>query len=261
MPRRLPAFLALSLALLPLAAPGARAATSIPLDGAVLTLAALPPEADGTIRGAIRIELRPGWKTYWIDPGQSGIPASYSFTQGAATLRYPAPHRFGEGIERANGYSGPFAIAFELQGAGPGPVAVSAMLGLCRDICVPASGTVSTAPDEGDRALVEAAFAALPAPAPDGAIPGAALSADGKVLTLALSSASAARPEDVFVSGPEGWYFGEAPAGTATRDGLAFAVPVLGRPRKGPPLGAVDIVLGGTGGGTERRAVPVESAR
>ena len=29
---------------------------------------------DGIVRGALEIALEPGWKTYWREPGSSGVP-------------------------------------------------------------------------------------------------------------------------------------------------------------------------------------------
>ncbi len=32
------------------------------------------PAADGKLKGMLDIELKPGWKTYWRDPGDAGVP-------------------------------------------------------------------------------------------------------------------------------------------------------------------------------------------
>ena len=31
-------------------------------------------DADGRLEGILDIELKPGWKTYWRDPGDAGVP-------------------------------------------------------------------------------------------------------------------------------------------------------------------------------------------
>jgi DsbC/DsbD-like thiol-disulfide interchange protein len=30
--------------------------------------------ADGHLRAVLRVDLQPGWKTYWMDPGDAGVP-------------------------------------------------------------------------------------------------------------------------------------------------------------------------------------------
>ncbi|RUX21351.1 hypothetical protein EOA27_06205, partial [Mesorhizobium sp. M2A.F.Ca.ET.037.01.1.1] len=32
------------------------------------------PDEAGKIRGVLDIALKPGWKTYWRDPGDAGVP-------------------------------------------------------------------------------------------------------------------------------------------------------------------------------------------
>lgn len=228
-------------------------------------LASEAPRADGSVRGALLLDLAPGWKTYWIDPGESGIPPTIDFTAtagfGHAALRFPAPLRFGEGLARANGYDRSLAVAFELApepGSRLGPVEASILLGVCREICIPVQATLTAAP-AGDGS-VEAAFAALPstgAKAP--AIASAALAAD--TLTVAVTrpaQAGSGAEADLFVSGPDGWYFGEPEAPSRQADRLVFSVPLLERPRgeTGPPE-RVDIVFTQGADAMEARGIKV----
>lgn len=115
-------------------------------DEVTLRLVAGEPDDEGTVRGALVVDLAPGWKTYWIDPGDAGIPPSVDFsaTQGApaADVSFPAPRRFGGDAVRSNGYTAPMAIAFTLEGldpASPAPVEASVMLGICETICIPST--------------------------------------------------------------------------------------------------------------------------
>src|SRR5688500_18454149 len=42
------------------------------MEGARIRLVtASKPDADGRLRGILDIELKPGWKTYWRDPGDA----------------------------------------------------------------------------------------------------------------------------------------------------------------------------------------------
>ena len=48
----------------------------------------------------VQLRMEPGWKTYWRNPGDSGVPPSFDF-KGSTNLKqaevlYPAPHRFAD---------------------------------------------------------------------------------------------------------------------------------------------------------------------
>src|SRR5579863_1491597 len=58
--------------------------------------------ADATyLRAGIEIRLDPGWKTYWREPGDSGVPPTFDFSGSenvkAVTVEWPAPERFPDG--------------------------------------------------------------------------------------------------------------------------------------------------------------------
>jgi DsbC/DsbD-like thiol-disulfide interchange protein len=153
------------------------------------------PDAQGRLRGALQVELRPGWKTYWRDPGEAGVPPSIDVSANphllSATLDFPAPERHGQGDLVWAGYGGPvmLPVTFQFQSAdafgqfgsadasgqlgsadASGLIDASVFLGLCETICIPlqAELVVDTAHDADapqDAALVGQAFAALPQPA------------------------------------------------------------------------------------------------
>jgi DsbC/DsbD-like thiol-disulfide interchange protein len=53
------------------------------------------------LRAGVEIRLDPGWKTYWRDPGDSGVPPTLDFSGSenvkAVTVLWPAPERFADG--------------------------------------------------------------------------------------------------------------------------------------------------------------------
>ena len=56
----------------------------------------------------VQLRMEPGWKTYWRNPGDSGVPPSFDF-KGSTNLKqaevlFPAPHRFAEADGTAIGY-------------------------------------------------------------------------------------------------------------------------------------------------------------
>src|ERR1700710_3338134 len=56
--------------------------------------------------GGVAFELKPGWKTYWRTPGDSGVPPRFDFSKSdnieAVTVLWPAPSKFDDG---AGGHS------------------------------------------------------------------------------------------------------------------------------------------------------------
>lgn len=244
---------ALGLALLASEAHAEGNGATLATDQVTISLARENAMPDGTVRGALVVDLAPGWKTYWIDPGASGIPPTIDFSEtrglGGATLRFPAPHRLGEDFSRANGYKQPVSIAFELAPkpqAAIGPIEAQILLGVCAEICIPVQANLTGESDAAvDAPLVAAAFSALPDRSGDiGRIRSAVANAEGDVLTITAEYAEAAETPDLFVRGPEGWYFDE-PAAPTSRDGnLVFEVKVVDRPRgaEGAPK-TIDVVF------------------
>ena len=53
------------------------------------------------VRAGVEIKLDPGWKTYWRDPGDSGVPPKLDFAGSdnvkSVTVLWPAPERFPDG--------------------------------------------------------------------------------------------------------------------------------------------------------------------
>jgi DsbC/DsbD-like thiol-disulfide interchange protein len=58
--------------------------------------------ADTTwLRAGVEIRLDPGWKTYWRDPGDSGVPPTFDFSGSenvkSVAVQWPAPEHFPDG--------------------------------------------------------------------------------------------------------------------------------------------------------------------
>jgi DsbC/DsbD-like thiol-disulfide interchange protein len=188
--------------------------SSFTTEGVTIRLVAEAPDADGRVRGAVLFDLQPGWKTYWIDPGESGIAPVLDFAASTGiappTLDFPAPERLDEGGIGFNGYDAPMAIAFETRAepdSGP-HVSLDLFAGICRDICVPVSTMLTSEPagmsSVEDAAIIDRAFLALP---PVEKANGATAQLEGDELVIAgLSVEGPAK--DLFISGPPGWQFG-----------------------------------------------------
>lgn len=169
-PIRALAFLALAAAI---AAPASAADGWHETEGARIRLLAEPTGPDGIIRGALQIDLEPGWKTYWRDPIDSGVPPALGVKGMESELHFPAPRWLSDHYSTYAGYDRPvlFPVTFEPKASVAGALQAEIFLGVCETICIPVSGTLTAmpaAPDTAGGRIVEAAFAALPHAARNG---------------------------------------------------------------------------------------------
>ncbi len=119
---------------------------------------------DGNRMAAIRMTVEPGWKTYWRAPGDMGIPPSFDWSGSrnlsAVAVEWPAPTVFREPNLTTIGYKDqvvlPLRISVPDKGA-PVTVQTTIDLGVCSDICVPASlelsGVIDTTTTRADPAI------------------------------------------------------------------------------------------------------------
>lgn len=168
----------------------------------------------GQVRGAVQVELQPGWKTYWRNPGAAGVPPQISLDQtvtpGNVEIEFPTPHYFGTGEDAGIGYKMPvsFPVTFTTaNGSRPDRLRGNVFLGLCESICIPVQAefdltlnkSADTASAAATRTLVATAFDRLPAFATTNFGVKHAQRRDGQaVFELSLPDASA--PAELFVS-------------------------------------------------------------
>lgn len=203
----------------------------------------------------IEIHLDPGYKTYWRDPGDSGLPPVFDW-QGsenieALDVKWPVPVRFTDGARTSIGYTDsvilPVLVTLR-DGTRPARLKLRVDYGICADLCVPALGEVelSLMPDvlsTPNRARVEEALRRVPQSAQpgDGVLPGIILvesDAKATALRVKVGQAAGSRDTDLFVEGPKGWYFGQpiVSGGTGGAE-LDWIVPVEQTPEDGTLAG------------------------
>lgn len=174
----------------------------------------------------IRIEPRPGWKTYWRAAGESGLPPVFTFlateNTGKPEIRWPAPRRLLAQGQESYGYEGPVIFPFYVRPLNASlqvHLEVRVEYAVCMDICVPEQaelqiillpGPLRATP--GKEAL-QAALSRIPAQ--EGAesfarIQDAYLELNGAQLNLhvAASSLQGFRRPDIFADGPANLIFG-----------------------------------------------------
>ncbi|MGH8801113.1 MAG: protein-disulfide reductase DsbD family protein, partial [Casimicrobiaceae bacterium] len=157
---------------------------------------------------ALRLDIAPGWHTYWRNPGESGLPTTLAWHlprgYSAGSIEWPAPRRLPVGRLVNYGYEGE---VFHLV-----PLAVPAMAGIgstavlaaradwlvCKETCIPEGADLTLALPVAREATkdprwarpIRDARAELPHPLPAGWIATAA--ASGPTITLHLQPVAGA---------------------------------------------------------------------
>jgi thiol:disulfide interchange protein DsbD len=163
--------------------------------------------------------LEPGWHTYWINPGDTGVPTRIAWDlppgASAGAIVWPVPARFRTGPVTSYGYAGRVTLLSTLTvpaDARPGtafPVRARVSWLVCRDVCIPQQAEVGLAlpvlavgmPAGAGALAVGPAHAALPADAP-GSV---RAETDGKAVALTVSG-TGVRAADL----DEAWFFDDA---------------------------------------------------
>lgn len=216
--------------------------------GRVRLVTAGAPDAKGHLAGVLDIALDPGWKTYWRDPGDSGVPPSLTLLDSsinvlAAELSYPAPQRHDDGYSKWAGYdhSVSLPVTFTLKSPGQAVmIDADIFLGICETVCIPVQAKLqldpASDPDNAtDTALVAGAREALPAPArADFGARIVSLKSDRLLVEATLPQG--ATSADLFIAGDGGYVFG-TPERIADDGKVVFSVEVLNRPQQAPAGG------------------------
>ncbi|HYC05971.1 MAG TPA: protein-disulfide reductase DsbD domain-containing protein [Azospirillaceae bacterium] len=210
---------------------------------------------------ALTHRIRPGWHTYWINPGDSGLPTTIEWTlpQGwtAGPIVWPAPERHPVGPLMNFGYHGEVHLLVQVTPAANAPAGGTAPLRakadwlVCEEICIPESAELALdVPVAASPAVPTAAMAkrfadaraALPTPSPFTAslVPGT----DAHRLKVAVSGIEGGALRDAFFY-PEQDSLMEAAAPqalTVDAEGLTLAIKPGFKPPAAPVRGVLELV-------------------
>ncbi len=195
----------------------------------------------------VLMKMDPGWHTYWVNPGESGLPTEIQwklpagFTAG--TIEWPLPEKHTEtGDILTFGYSGETMLLVPLTAPAsltPGTqVSLSAEVSWleCEKTCVPGKTSLTltlpvsaAAPAADNTGLFDKYRAEIPVPARVDGITVSATPAGVLTLTAPLPDAASSSPVDFYPAVVPG-----VPAGrvTATREGskVSVAIPLTVSP-------------------------------
>jgi DsbC/DsbD-like thiol-disulfide interchange protein len=105
------------------------------------------------VQAGVELRLDPGWKTYWREPGDSGVPPTFDFA-GSANVKsvqvlWPAPERFPDGAGgNSIGYVGHIILPLRVvpkDATQPPSLHLKLGYAICGNLCVPAEATLDLA--------------------------------------------------------------------------------------------------------------------
>lgn len=217
------------------------------------------PDHDGALTGVIEIALAPGWKTYWRDPGEVGVPPNLdldaSTNISGASLSFPAPQRIADGYATWAGYKKSVALPVRLTLKKPtDPISANVFLGVCEAICIPVQGVLQVDPahdpENAEHAsIVGAALAHLPLPEQ----PGFGVTVvESTAERIVVEASFPGNPEavDFFLAGEDGYALG-TPERLNENGRTLFSVALLDRPASRPAEGGLAYTLVTAAGAVE----------
>lgn len=161
-----------------------------------------------TFTAAVRLTLDPGWHTYWVNPGEAGLPirVTWSLPAGVtvSALHFPTPHLAPQPPLMSYGYEREVLVLVDVSVApnavSSGPLRLSGKADwlACAEICLPASGDVALSVPmgaggtaSGSAPAIEATRAQLPRPSGDWLVRGMRTDSGFTLVALAPPAAAA----------------------------------------------------------------------
>jgi DsbC/DsbD-like thiol-disulfide interchange protein len=129
--------------------------------------------SDGKVlRAGVEIKLDPGWKTYWRDPGDSGVPPKFDFSGSdnvkSVTVLWPAPERFPDGAGgNSIGYLDHVILPLRItpqDAAKQSSLQLKLGYDICGNMCVPVESELTLAlnGDGAEETMIEKAEIRVP---------------------------------------------------------------------------------------------------
>ncbi|QCI98507.1 protein-disulfide reductase DsbD domain-containing protein [Agrobacterium larrymoorei] len=217
-------------------------------EGGRMRVISLPPDASGRIDAVLQIDLKPGWITYWREPGEAGIPPQIKPDAAGISLSsmsFPVPKLIKNDDITDIGYDQPVNFPFTLQvDAGNGDDAkLNAFIGVCLNICIPFEASFdlrrNAAATDEEMAFVKASSAILPEQASDDfRVQNFHITPDKTLLGVELRlPEDAPKDVDIYVAGPSGYAYFEPQNLVRDKRKLSFYMNIKGLPKSYNPKG------------------------
>jgi DsbC/DsbD-like thiol-disulfide interchange protein len=236
------------------------------MGGGRARLVATIDPATNLVSAALEIELDEGWKTYWRQPGGSGIPPQFDFSGSKhfipGEIEMPAPHELSAGGAKFAGYKGRTTFYFDGQALdGDGVIALDLLAGVCQEICIPAQAHFEisfadlNASDPRAETVIAVARSQLPGePREDLHVASVRQQEDGALQVEV--KASPQEPPELFVEGPQDWYFPQAQLVSSGGGTASFTIGPPETPQGSPAPEKLRFTLRSGSGAVEQWIAP-----
>ncbi len=202
---------------------------------------------------AIEIRLERGWKTYWRNPGDAGVPPRLDWS-GSQNLKstsaaWPVPVKLPDPYGQSIGYKGNVVVPVRLgaeEAGKPIKIRLDLEYGVCAEVCIPVNAKLSLdlAPG-GQDGRFEALIADWKArtPAREAGASGLSVSAvqrltGGKTgLMVSITGKGGLTAPDLLVEGPEAFYFSIPELVSKQADRASFKIMIDGADDAGALMG------------------------
>ncbi|WP_321394265.1 protein-disulfide reductase DsbD domain-containing protein [Emcibacter sp.] len=186
-----------------------------------------------------QVKLKDGWKTYWRTPGEAGMPPSWNWDNSGdlreIAVKWPVPERMTFFGYVSNVYHDELVVPIEVHlGSGDGQVALALTMDfmICKEVCIPLTADYRLELDNlaglevslYQQALLEKFRNRVPREEDPGFL---YVQDNGKgLLTVSLKTPESGgiTYRDLFVEGPEDFYFSE-PRLRNGADSVLFEIP------------------------------------
>jgi len=127
---------------------------------------------DGAIRAGVQIDLAPGWKTYWREPGSNGIAPEFDWSGSTnvadVQIHWPVPEIMTYEGDETIGFAHQVVLPLTvtpIDVAMPVDLQLALDFGVCEKVCVPWTATTSERLGYGSSDLIDMWMTRLPVPA------------------------------------------------------------------------------------------------
>ena len=188
------------------------------LGGGKIRLIAISDPDTNVVKGVIEVKLKEGWKTYWRDAAGSGIPPRFDFSASrnftAQSPKFPVPILFKSKYGSHAGYKGTTRFPFEgkIGSSGNTKIEVDILIGLCEEICIPATANLAIENRELKRSdpaalqMITMAGFSLPKQVPLEEYLLSIEPVEDKKLQIRVKSPKNSKAPELLVEGPQNWY-------------------------------------------------------
>lgn len=184
----------------------------------------------------VEIKLKPGWKTYWRTPGDSGVPPQFSWKGSqnlkSANILWPAPHWLKDEFGVSIGYKDQVVFPVEItpiDTTKPVHLKLSLAYAACKEVCIPVRAKMSLKLASGfavstlHAGLISQFIAQVPNPKPtshDASIIKVGRANKPKTtIAIDVKSNPKTTAPSLFVEGPKDYYFSKPVAGSSPKAG------------------------------------------